>query len=840
MTGTIAGRSTSRNYANLTDRFIRDLFGREQVRSNTFAVLALGGYGRRELCFGSDIDLLLVHQGPLTTDLEEKFSQILYPLWDAKLEVGHAVLTVQECIRLALDHFRSFTSLLDARFLVGSYPFFRLFSAALWSRISRENDLFLDQFLTAYDKREKKFGGQDYFVEPEIKRGLGGLRDLHYMTWVARVFFKANHLSDIRRYEAFSHFDAKTLGRSQSFLFKVRNHLHAVNGRKEDRLLLAHQKVLAGRLNYRDGPQATGPEKFMKQFYSHMNRIHYSYEEFFRKALDILRPIQRGTAEKGLPEGIQATKGNISLSEGKSLSGKDLGLLPEAFKEANRRMLSLSSDFIWEARRAITRWGRRLVDMPEAKAGFLDLITNPVNSKILRQALEIGLIDLFIPEFKRIRNLALFSYYHRETVDLHAWRTVVVLQDIAHGAYDSNWPLFREVFHKIERPDRLFLAGLLHDIGKGYRGDHTRKGVEIIEVIGKRLGLDRESVRSIGFLVEHHLLLVHISQKRDLHEERTAIQTAQLVGHKEGLYLLFLLSAADSLATGHMAGSNWKMMLLTELFIKVEHILERGSLASPDARMRLQQNKEGLRQALRKEFDRQELKDMMDQVSTRYYLNAPFDDMVTHFRLAMTMGKEKLSWRLRKLSDAHATRVVLCTHDKPGLFSHMVGVFALNHIDVLGAHIFTLKNGLAFDFYDVTNPLDPLAEEAIWQRIFQDATKATSGELPLEEMIREKTRQTIQKAAPVFAREAEVGIDNTVSDFFSSIEVNGMDRFGLLYDLATEIFSQTLDIRFAKVISDGEKMTGVFYVKDNSGQKVYDDQWIDEIKYRLLAVMGAA
>jgi len=311
------------------DRFISALFGIGRVRSDAFAILALGGYGRRELCFGSDIDLLLVHQGPLAYEIEEKLGQILYPLWDAKLDVGHSVLTVPDCIRLALDHFRSFTSFLDARFLIGSHPFFRLFRTAFWSRISREKDFLLDQFLIAYEKRETKFGGQDYFVEPEIKRGLGGLRDLHYMTWMARVFFRAKHLGDIRRYEAFSHFDAKTLGRSQSFLFKVRNQLHAMAGRKEDRLLLAHQKALSKGLEYGEGPLVSGPEKFMKHYYGHMNRIHYSYEEFFGKALDILKPTQRGTAERGLPEGLQVTEGNISLNEGKSLSGDHLELVTQ-------------------------------------------------------------------------------------------------------------------------------------------------------------------------------------------------------------------------------------------------------------------------------------------------------------------------------------------------------------------------------------------------------------------------------------------------------------------------------------------------------------------------------
>jgi [protein-PII] uridylyltransferase len=824
------------------DRFIRSLFleasfsdKAAEIHEGSVALAALGSYGRRELCLGSDVDLLVIHQRRLSRDTSEIIRRVLYTLWDAKLEVGHSVLTFQECNRLALSDFRFLTSVMDARFLLGARDFYRLFEAAFWSKIDREKAAIRRQFLLYQQRRQEKFGNQEYFVEPDIKEGLGGLRDIHFMAWTAKLYFKSKQLRDVKRFSVFSHFGLDKLHASESFLLKVRNQLHLMaGGRREDRLLLPYQPKIAKSLGFEDGTYNTGPEKFMRDLHGHLNRIRYRSEEFQVKAMELIDPQPEEPSPEQIAPQFQAVKGNLVL-KGEGLSPL---LVLKALDEANRRGLSLGSGLIWEASRRIEEQGKSLLNIPEAKTLFLGLLVHPSNPKILRLALELGLITLFIPEFKKIRNLAQFTYYHSETVDLHSLKTLETFHHIAQGAYGDRWPLFQQVYAELKDPGWLFLVGLLHDIGKGYRGDHSVRGAEIVPRILKRLGVDENARRVIPFLVQHHLLMANVSQRRDLNDEKTAVQVAQIVGDSERLKLLFLLTVADSLATGPIASSDWKIMLLIELFFKVGRILESGTLASPDATRMVEENRAALSLSLVGAFSGAEVEDLMDQVSTRYFLNVPLEDMIEHFRMALSMEDQRLSWTLKKVRHAPVTRVILCTRDRPGLFSKMVGVFTLHNINVLSGNIFTLKNGLAFDLYDVTNPLDPLREEETWSKMLQDARQAIEDQLPLDELIGRKARMStfvgILSSYPPVQR---IRVDNEDSDFFTILEVGGGIRTGLLYDLANKMFALGLDIRFAKVNSDKEKMTGVFYVRDASGQKIYEDSILEKVRHEILGVL---
>ena len=838
-----SGGRTARKYADLMDRLVRALFIEAGFRDKVSAaqrddliVLALGSYGRRELCLESDVDLMVIHRSRLSPEMARIIPRVTYPLWDAKLEVGHSVLTVQECIRLALTDFRVLTSVMDARFLLGSRTFYKLFEDAFWSRIEREKGSLLKEFLTYREKRAERYDNEGYFVEPDIKEGLGGLRDLHFMAWIARLYFRCKRLSEIRRFALFSHFELEKLGHSKTFLLKVRNHLHLLAGRKEDRLLLSFQKELSRILGYQDGPHLTGPDRFMRNLYLHLNRIRYGHEEFRVKAMDILYPLPLETEQHHLPPEFKVMKGNIALRE-EGLSRKNPLLILKALQEANSRGLFLGSGLIWEARKKIGREGKEIVALPGARELFLDMILKPTNPKIIRLALEIGLVGLFIPEFKRIMNLAEFGFYHVETVDLHSLRTLEVINGISRGAYDGRWPLLSEVYSEIRHTDWLFLAGLLHDVGKGYRGDHSKRGAQIIPRILKRLGIHGEALDVIPFLVEQHLLLALISQRRDLSEEKTSVRVAQMIQDKEVLKMLFLLTIADSLATGPVARSDWKIMLLIELFFKVKRILERGILATPDATKKIEMQKKAALEVLAPAFPEEDIAHLMDQVSSRYFLTASLEDISRHLRLALTLGEHKFLWALKKLKDASVTRVLQCIHDRPGLFSKMVGVFTLNNIKVLSAAIFTLKNGLAFDIYEVTNPLDKYRETEHWERIRKEITLALDDELPLDGLIDEKDRTTLFSERYLQSQDRKVEVNNEVSDFFTVVEVSADERVGRLYELAKGLFSLGLDIRFARVNADDAKMTGVFYVTDSEGQKVFEREEIEKIRQEVLSVL---
>jgi len=832
----LSGGQIVHSYTRLVDRFLGELFLllglRAQVNSTKsegrIAILALGSYGNRELCLDSDIDLMILHEGSLSRAFERALLRMLYSLWDAKLEVGYNIVTPHEAIKLIRQDFGTLTSVISSRLLLGSRILFRAFMDKALSIPEQDKPGMLAKILTQRKRREDKYGSEEYFVEPDLKESPGGLRDFDYIRWIARACFGCERLSEIRAISAFSHLEINKLSYSKGFLLKIRNLLHANTCNKEDRLLVEYQERLAGLLDYPNSHYITAPSHFMKDIYLHMNRIRYVTEEFLTKTSDIFFPSSAEPLLAPDPEEFEVVKGNVVMKGGGSFED-DLMAILRAFKAANEHGLFLGSGFIWEARKKITRERQRMINLPGAKQIFLDLIFNPRNPKILRLALEIGLINAFIPEFRRVRNLAQFGYYHVETVDLHSLRTLEVLNRIRNGEFDTQVPLLRKAWQEVRRPELLFLAALLHDIGKAYGKNHCVQGARKIPRIGERLGLGSDAIKAVTFLVRHHILLARVSQRRDLSDEKTVVSVAQMIRDPDLLRMLYLLTFADSMATGPMARSQWKTLLLNELFLKVNKILEAGRLAAPDTKKIVNTKREELLGKLSKEFAPQELENLFDQVSTRYLLEVPFEDMECHFCMALRMKNQPFAWTLKKIGDAPVTRIIECIHDRPGLFSKMVGVFTINNLKVLSANIFTLKNGLAFNIYEVTNPVDPLTEEVRWKRVKREVLLALKDELAIDDLVKKRRKSLLKRKRISLPFQVKVKVDNNASDFFTIVEVIAQYKPGRLYDVAKVIHAEGLDIRFAKINTDEEKMVGSFYVRDKEGQKIYEEDRLREL-----------
>jgi len=836
----LSGAAISRRYTGMVDRFVGELLVLLRLRewlknTNTggrIAFLAMGSYGARELCLASDIDLMILHEGVLPTKIERALLGLLYHLWDAKLEVGYTIVTPEEAQRLMAEDFGTLTSILNSRMLLGSRAFHMTFKERVLSTLANDLGGMLGKILVEKAKREERFGGEEYFIEPDLKEGPGGLRDFHYMRWISKVCFGCQRFSDVKRLNAFTHLEINKLAYSRGFLLKVRNLLHASSSTKEDRLLVSHQERLSKELEYPDGPSISAPSRFMKDVYLHMNRIRYITEEFLTKAKDLVSPSLPDPLPPEFPKEFDIVKGNLVMKGGISFSD-DLMLILKAFKTANKYGLFLGSGFIWEARKKITKDRCRLVMLPGAKEMFLDLILDPRNPRILRLALEIGLIDAFVPEFRKIRNLAQFGYYHVETVDLHSLRAMQVLHRIRTGKYDGEWPLLRRVWEELRHPEWLFLAALLHDIGKAYGKDHCARGARKIPSLLERLGLGEEAARTITFLVRHHILLARVSQRRDLGDEKTVVSVAQTVRDPELLRMLFLLTVADSKATGPMARSGWKALLLEEIFLKVNKILEGGKLAAPDTRKVVAQKRREVRETLKGEFKANDLEGFFGQVSTRYLLEVPVHDIIHHFRLALTMGDKPYDWVLKKVPGVPVTRIIECIYDRPGLFAKMVGVFTVNNLRVLSSSLFTLKNGLAFNIYEVTSPVDSLMEEDRWDRVRKEVMLALEDRLSLEELMAQRRKGLLRTRVLPLRHETKVKVDNQASDFFTIVEVIALYRPGVLYEVAKIIHSMGLDIRFAKVNTDDEKMMGSFYVRDKEGQKICERERLARLEQEL-------
>ncbi len=836
----LSGVKLTRKYTSLVDHFVRNLLvltgldaeslGKGEV--GRISVLALGGYGSRELCFGSDVDLMILHEKTLTRHIEEALLHTLYGLWDAKLEVGYTIVTPREAKQLIEKELESLTAVISARLVLGSRALYRHAKALFFSDLERDRRAMFQQILEAKAQREKRFEKEEYLLEPDLKEGLGGLRDLDYMRWISRFCIGMERVADLVGHPEFSHFDINQLYHARGFLLKIRNYLHSMTGRKEDRLLLEYQKRLSTILGYKGTRYLSETDEFMKDVYLHMNRVRYATEEFLVKVGDILFPEPAVEPPQFIPSQFRLVKQNLVLRDQDSIR-HDPEIILLALETANRYGLSLGSGLIWHAKRVVAKHGPKLVSSKSARRLFIQLITNPRNMKIIRLALELGLVCAFIPQFKRVRGLAQFGYYHVETVDLHSVRTLEIMGKIRDGGYDTQWPLLREVWQEIENTKLLFLAGLLHDIGKGYGRGHSIKGEGLVDGILENLGFDQASRKTVSFLVRHHLLLSRVSQRRDLGDEKTVIQVAQTIQDKGLLNMLFLLTAADCLATGPAARSEWKRLLLQELFLKVRKVIKAGAFATPDATRKVEEKREAVINSLEREFDRRAVEEMVGQVSTRYLLSVDLSDMLDHFRLALTMGDKKYAWSLKRLKGAKVTRILQCTHDMPGLFRKMVGVFTINNIKVLSANIFTLRNGLAFDIYEVTNPLDPLREKDTWKKIYGEIVSVLTDHVPLDLLVEERNRAKLFLKDYKSHISPRVHIDNEISDFFTVIEGVWPYSPGILFHVASKIHAFGLDIRFAKVNSDQEKMTGAFYVRDGAGQKIFEEQTLSNMRETL-------
>jgi len=834
----LSGIKLTRRYSLLVDYFLRRLFFLSGLTPNTFnsvhtgrvAVIALGGYGSRELCFGSDVDLMILHEkGQLPDFLERSLLSIFYGLWDAKLDVGYSIVNLREAKGLIKKEFESLTSVISARFVAGSRSLFREATALFMAGLEEDRKELFTKVMEARAEREIRFDKEVFLLEPELKEGLGGLRDLDYMRWVSRVCLGVDRFAELSGRKEFSHFDLKQLYHARGFLLKIRNYLHSMAGRKEDRLLLEYQRRLASLLGYGDSISLSGTDRFMKEVYLHMNRVRYAVEEFLVKVGDILFPAPVLKTSWFLPPEFCLVKGNLVLKEMELLE-QNPNLILSALNIASQYNLHLGSGLIWRAKGLVARYGGKFRSSKSARDLFVKLITDPGSLKIMRLTLELGLLCVFIPEFKKIRNLAQFGYYHVETVDLHSLSTLHILGKIRDGEYDHQWPLLRTVWNEVKNPALLCLAGLLHDIGKGYGRGHSKKGGEIVQQIVERLGFDGAASRIVSFLVLHHLLLTRTSQRRDLGDEKTVIQVAQTVQDLDLLNMLFLLSVADSMATGPAARSHWKHSLLEELFLKVRKVIREGTFVTPDATKKAEQKRQKVVKALEGEFGPKAVEEMLEQVSIRYLLSVELPDMIQQIRLALGMGDKKYAWALRVRKAPSVTRILQCTYDIPGLFSKMVGVFTINDIRVLSANIFTLRNGLALDIYEVTNPLDPLRESERWDKVHADILAALEGRICLEEMVR--IRQKAKEYLKYYESHirSKIKIDNQVSDFFTVIEGIWPYRPGILYEVARKLHSLELDIRFAKVNIDKEKMAGAFYVRDSAGQKVFDPEEVARMR----------
>jgi len=846
----LAGKEEDRfleRHAELLDEYFRESYFRSQVgpgmhmEKNPCAFLALGGYGRREQCLRSDVDLLLLFRKKVPEGADELVREIVYPLWDIGLEVGYATRSLKECRQLAGEDFEVLTSLLDARFLCGFSSLYTELTQALRDRLLRKQSrAFLLWLLNRNQDRHEQFGDSTYLLEPNIKEGQGGLRDYHALTWMALVTYRTRDTEELARGGHITEEELQALQQALSMIWKVRNLLHHMAGRKCDRLYFEYQVEMARALGFRDRNGRQGVEQCLGILHGHMEFLKQLHLVFAGKATPRrMLPFRTGSAVRLRTRGLRQTDGTLNFQSPQSLLETPL-LLVKIFEQSAQRDVPLSVEAKRLVREHLTLADREFRTSRPVVQAFRRIMTAPTPAfSVLAEMFQTGLMTALLPELKGIVNLIQYDEYHLYPVDKHSVRTVQILKELGRSEADGSEPLAGRLYGELENPEPLIWAAFLHDAGKGFPAEnHADQGARIARRIGARMHLEPEEIERICFLVRGHLSLMKTATQRDIQEEQVVIQFARKFRNIEELSMLYLLTVADARATGPKAWSSWIDTLLKELFFKTRNLLEKGEeLAATGTAQTVRRKKREVRKKA-DHIPEQELDALFETMSPRYLLYTSAREILRHVALYQRLGNQPCVLDHRKTKPDLRTATV-CAGDRPGLFSKIAGVFTLNNLSIHEANIYTWGNEVALDIFTVQAPPDPLREEETWARVERDLQEALSGELDLEKAVDRKMEQVKPGGRPPSGRPDRIAVDNRESDFFTIVEVTAHDFPGLLYKITNALYQCNVDVRVAKIATKVDQVLDIFYVRDFYGQKVDDDTQAEALRESIRKVLPA-
>jgi len=840
----LTGLEFCRAYARLMDEHLKDLFrqasGPDDESQGRVALAALGGYGRRELAPYSDVDLLfLTSRSP--KESKPLVESVLYPLWDLKLDVGHAVRTSAECLDMARQDLTIQLSLLDARFLTGDEGLFSEFQGSFrrWFGFQNNKRTFLQNLKKSLEERHQKYGQTPYLLEPNVKEGQGGLRDIQTIIWAGAAFYKQRSFKELAEMGLLPSDRIGHLTEAYAFMTGVRTYLHTLEKKKADVLTFDLQEDVAGFLGFPKNQQASGVERFMQEYYTRVYQIKGVLNFFISRIEEELRPAKLwrlNQRSRTVEKGLLVRRGQIELSGSAEVRRKPL-LLMKAFETAMTEGLPISQRGL-----EIVRSNLDLIDDdyrrdPAAAQSFLRALaavprTKEAAPKNLEAMQGVNFLAAYVPELDQVRARVQHDAYHVYTVDVHLVLTLWELKKMAMGlraaGEDEDAP---SVFNQVRDKEILFLAGLLHDLGKGRGRDHAKRGAAMIPEIGTRLGLNPERIENLSFLVAEHLFLIELATRRDLSEEKLIVGCAQKVESVERLNQLYLLSIADAKATGPGAWNQWRASLLRELYFKVLRVLTRSGLAERELSLRHERLLARVRELLAERLAPAEVAAHFEEMSAHYLSVMEAKQIGRHILLERQLRDQPVIWEVEAKEEGFCEVTVL-TQDRPGLLSRLAGVFTLHNINILGAQVFTRTNNVALDVFQVSYPPDRLFAEEVWAKVKLDTQRALTGHLALDfRLARKKPLLETRSVGP--RRPSRVEIDNETSDFYTIIEVYTHDRLGLLYELTKTLFDLQLSIYIAKISTTVDQVVDVFYARDFFGQKLTDVEQLEEVKAAL-------
>lgn len=798
-------------------------------------LVALGGYGRRELAPHSDIDLMFLYRPGAADVAADLVRRVLHPLWDIGFQVGHSVRTIQDSIELATTDLTVKTSMMEARFLAGSAELFQEFHGRYLRKvISRGTDAFLDHKLEERRREYEKFGETVYLLEPNVKKSKGGLRDLHLLQWAGLARFQAPTIRELSDRGILSRSDYVALAEAREFLWRVRALLHVHAGMAQEILNFDEQIWLAQRFGFTDRPHLLAVEQFMQQYYRHTMGLHERCVRFVDRCRSV--PIWRRVS-RFLPaqkvDGLFVVRGDV-LTVAENMRVQVLhspALLLQLFDVARRRHVAIVPPLLEDIHRHVDSVSDAAYRAPEVGRTFVQILAGPGTAKTLEAMHRAHLLEKFIPAFATVRGLMQFNQYHKYTVDEHSLLAVAKAEALA-----NDQGVLGEVYREIKRKDMLHLAVLLRDLGKEHEEDHSEVGRRIAEETAARLGFDEAERDTLTFLVHRHLLMAHTAFRRDPNDEKVVLPFAREVGTPEVLRKLLVLTAADIAAVGPGVLTKWKESLLIELFLRTlpEVSGEREAADAPDGLKAIagQVMKEASAQGL-EPMTQAWIESQLQQLPLRYAYGTTPRRIAAHLD-----GVRRLTAR-EVLVDAEFNEalgtceyaIVTFKDLIPGIFSKIAGVMAANGLQILDAQILTRQDGIVVDTFQVTDPDYKGTPPRDRLRSIGAMIRAVlRGEEQVEEVLRRGTRLSSARSVAPKRQPTEIRIDNETSDRYTILDVFADDRQGLLYVITNAIFSQGLSVHAARISTRLDQVADVFYVTDAEGRKVEDAGQIERIR----------
>ncbi len=844
-----AGTEIASAYAFLTDQTLRLVYHFTTTRlyplsnptsSERLLLMAVGGYGRGEMALHSDVDIAFVTPWKPTTWTEQVIEAMLYLLWDLGLKIGQSIRSVDEMIRLASGDHTIRTATLEARYVWGDEQLYDEVRTRFWKEVVAGNvQKFAAEKLDERNARHKRMGDSRYVVEPNVKEGKGGLRDLHTLFWIGKYAYQVQSVTELVEKGLLSAEELRQFQKAERFLWAVRCHLHLIARRAEDRLTFDYQREIAERMNYADRPGKSPVERFMQHYFLHAKTVgdltgvflaHFD-EKFVKAGRRFGLPALRRRPRK--LEGFVLDRGRLALPSDDFFAADPVRLI-QIFALADRHGLEIHP----LAMRAASR-DSKLIDNdvradPRANALFLDILTSRRDPEtVLRWMNEAGIFGRFVPDFGRVVAQMQFDMYHHYTVDEHSIQAIGLLSRIERGELQEDHPLSTALIKRIASRRVLYVAVLLHDIAKGRGGDHSVLGAEVARTLCPRFGLTEAETEAVAWLVRWHLLMSATAFKRDLADPKTITDFAAQVASIERLRLLLMLTVVDIRAVGPGVWNSWKRQLLRELFNNAEEVLLLGHKQS-GRRERVAATQAEL--AGRLGWDESRFARLSWRMPDAYWLSEPMEVLEHNARFVDRSDRapaDATPVSIRIDEERGATLLTVYMPDQPGLFYRLAAAISFVGGNIIDARIHTSTDGMALDNFLIQDLSGaPFADPHQLRKLEEAVLGALRSEETLTARLEEKPLPLTR--AEAFEIRPAVFIDNQASSRYTVIEVNARDRPALLSALGEALFQSRLRVHSAHIATYGERAVDVFYLTDRDGAKLDSPQRLKALQSKML------